>query len=105
MEKAPDLQGYFEHPYPEGYKSYSKSKPMRAQEFDLEREWWNNREENEYAWKVTIDKIKERNYNLDFKNPNNVELGINHSTAEVLDLLENDNRKFDLLIEEIKTVL
>jgi type I restriction enzyme M protein len=96
---------YFEHPYPEGYKSYSKSKPMRAQEFDLEREWWNNREENEYAWKVTIDKIKERNYNLDFKNPNNVELGINHSTAEVLDLLENDNRKFDLLIEEIKTVL
>jgi type I restriction enzyme M protein len=61
---------YYEHPYPSGYKSYSKTKPMRIEEFDAEKEWWNNREESEYAWKVTIDEIKTRNYNLDIKNPN-----------------------------------
>lgn len=61
---------YYEHPYPEGYKSYSKTKPMRIEEFEAEKEWWNNRTENERAWKVSIDAIKERNYNLDIKNPN-----------------------------------
>ena len=62
---------YYEHPYPNGYKSYSKTKPIRIKEFDREKDWWENREENEYVWKVSIDKIKERNYNLDIKNPFN----------------------------------
>lgn len=60
---------YFEHPYPEGYKSYSRSKPLKIEEFDLEKKWWNNREQNQYAWKVTKKEIEEKNYNLDFKNP------------------------------------
>lgn len=61
---------YYEHQYPPGYKSYSKTKPMRIEEFDAEKEWWGNREENGFAWKVSIDKIKEDNFNLDQKNPN-----------------------------------
>ncbi|MBD3276615.1 MAG: N-6 DNA methylase [Candidatus Marinimicrobia bacterium] len=60
---------YYEHPYPEGYKSYSKTKPIRIEEFDREKEWWENREENEFAWKVSIDELKDRDYNLDIKNP------------------------------------
>jgi type I restriction enzyme M protein len=60
---------YFEHPYPEGYKSYSMTKPIRIQEFDLEKAWWNKRVENEYAWKVPVEQIKQNNYNLDIKNP------------------------------------
>lgn len=61
---------YYEHPYPAGYKSYSKTKPMRIEEFEPEKEWWNNRQENERAWKVTIDKLEANNYNLDIRNPN-----------------------------------
>ncbi|HQK20265.1 MAG TPA: N-6 DNA methylase, partial [Polyangiaceae bacterium] len=34
---------------------------------------WDKRKENEVAWKVSIDEIKARNYNLDIKNPHNVE--------------------------------
>jgi len=60
---------YYEHPYPKGYKSYSKTKPIRIQEFKPEKAWWENREENEFAWKVTTQEIKDRNYNLDIKNP------------------------------------
>jgi type I restriction enzyme M protein len=60
---------FYEHPYPEGYKSYSKTKPMRIEEFEPEKKWWHNRTENEYAWKITIDDIKARNYNLDLSNP------------------------------------
>lgn len=52
---------FYEHPYPTGYKSYSKTKPIRIEEFDFEKVWWGNedndfseREENEFAWKVNF---------------------------------------------------
>ena len=61
---------YYEHPYPEGYKSYNKTKPMRIEEFDPEKKWWKKRKESEQAWKVSIDEIRERGFNLDIKNPN-----------------------------------
>lgn len=61
---------YFEHPLPEGYKNYTKTKPVQHEEFNLERNWWKNREENQHAWKVVIQEIKDRNYNLDLSNPN-----------------------------------
>mgnify|MGYP001793998205 CR=1 FL=1 len=60
---------YYEHPYPPGYKSYSKTKPIRIEEFALEKAWWDNREENEFAWKVSVEDIKANGYNLDIKNP------------------------------------
>ena len=61
---------YYEHPYPEGYKSYSKTKPMRIEEFAPEKAWWHDRTENECAWRVGIDRIRERGFNLDVSNPN-----------------------------------
>ena len=31
---------YYEHPYPPGAKSYNKTKPIRIEEFDIEKAWW-----------------------------------------------------------------
>ena len=77
---------YFEHPLPEGYKNYTKTKPIRIEEFELEKQWWNNRKENEYAWKVSIEEIKSRNYNLDIKNPNNQsDNDVNKSPKEIIE--------------------
>ncbi len=64
---------YYEHPYPPGAKSYNKGKPIRIEEFEPERKWWKKRVENEQAWRVSIDQIKQGNYNLDLKNPNTPE--------------------------------
>ncbi|AIF42179.1 N-6 DNA methylase [Virgibacillus sp. SK37] len=61
---------YFEHPLPEGYKRYSKTRPLKANEFEVEKAWWNNRVENENAWKVSTEEIEKRNFNLDIRNPN-----------------------------------
>lgn len=61
---------YYEHPYPEGYKSYSKTKPMRIEEFEPEKAWWEDRKETDLAWRVSIDEIKKRGFNLDIANPN-----------------------------------
>jgi type I restriction enzyme M protein len=60
---------FYEHPYPPGYKSYSKTKPIRIEEFEPEKAWWHNRVENEFAWKVPVEVIKAMGYNLDIKNP------------------------------------
>jgi type I restriction enzyme M protein len=70
---------FFEHPYPEGYKSYSRSKPLTIAEFDREKKWWGGsrrkgRKATEYAWKVAASEIAARNYNLDCKNPHQVKV-------------------------------
>ncbi len=66
---------YYEHPYPPGAKSYSKTKPIRLEEFGPERAWWQNREENEQAWRVSIEEIRARNFNLDISNPRGPKAG------------------------------
>jgi|GEM_PF-25845 len=60
---------FYEHPSPHGDKGYSRTRPLRFEEFELERKWWNERKEDEHAWKVGIKEIQARDYNLDFKNP------------------------------------
>lgn len=64
---------YYEHPYPEGYKSYNKTKPMQIEEFEPEKAWWQNRVESEHSWRVPVETIIANNYNLDIKNPNTVD--------------------------------
>ncbi len=61
---------YFEHPLPEGYKKYTKTRPIRIEEFELEKAWWHDRQETPRAWRVPVETIKARNYNLDIKNAN-----------------------------------
>jgi len=71
-EKTKDVW-YFEHPLPEGYKTYNKSKPIKISEFDIEKEWWSDRDNEKFkkfCWKVSIGEIEKRNYNLDINNPN-----------------------------------
>ena len=60
---------YYEHPLPEGRKNYTKTQPIKFEEFMPCLDWWNHREENEYAWKVSAIDIITTNYNLDRKNP------------------------------------
>jgi type I restriction enzyme M protein len=50
---------FYDHPYPEGRKSYSKTKPIRIEEFANEKAWWGKeendfagRQESEQAWKI-----------------------------------------------------
>ena len=55
---------------PEGYKHFSKTKPMRIEHFEPVREWWGNRTEiadgdNFKSKCYTAEEIAEGNYNLD----------------------------------------
>lgn len=99
---------FFEHPLPKGYKNYTKTKPIKLEEFDLEKKWWNNREENEFTWKVSTEEIINRNYNLDFKNPNKEEedLGDPKMLLEKYHSAKVEVEKLqDALIEELRKIL
>lgn len=61
---------YYEQPLPEGRKNYSKTKPLQFEEFADCIAWWNDRKENERAWRVPAEEIARNGYNLDIKNPN-----------------------------------
>jgi type I restriction enzyme M protein len=91
---------YFEHPLPEGYKIYNKTKPIRIEEFNLEKAWWEDRKENQYAWRVSIEEIKKRNYNLDIKNPHQAENNIGDPKK-----LLSDYKRLLIDISEIRTFL
>jgi type I restriction enzyme M protein len=67
---------FYEHQYPAGVKNYSRTRPMRIEEFEAEQAWWGNeadgfaaRVQNEFAWKVSVEELQARNWNLDCKNP------------------------------------
>ena len=58
---------YYEHTYPEGRKSYSKTNPILYEEFEAEKSWWGkeqddfaSRIEHQYAWKVDFKAKKEK---------------------------------------------
>ena len=68
---------YYRMDLPEGYKAFSKTKPVTINHFNCVINWWNNREEIKdeknddtltETWKskkFSIEEIKKLNYNLD----------------------------------------
>jgi type I restriction enzyme M protein len=60
---------YYEQPLPEGRKNYTKTAPIQFEEFAGLISWWNKREENERAWKVSAAELLANGCNLDRKNP------------------------------------
>ncbi|HIF9183114.1 TPA: N-6 DNA methylase [Photobacterium damselae] len=102
---------FYEHPYPAGVKNYSKTKPMKFEEFQQEIDWWGNeadgfasRIENEHAWKVSIEEIIERNFNLDIKNPHQEEV-IAHDPQELLASYQQQQQEIAELRNQLKNIL
>lgn len=67
---------------PEGYKNFSKTKPMKLEHFAPTIKWWNNREEItidgfDKAKKYSAQEIADRNYNIDL-------CGYPHEEEEIL---------------------
>jgi type I restriction enzyme M protein len=95
---------YFEHKLPEGVKAYNKSKPMRLAEFDVEKNWWINRQESEQSWKVSATDIVNSNYNLDIKNPN-APIEVHDDPAELLKQFKASSDKVVKLQDELRKLL
>lgn len=102
---------FYEHPYPEGVKNYNKTKPMRFEEFQAEIDWWGDeadgfaaRVETKQAWKVSIDDIIARNFNLDIKNPH-VDEQIIHDPDQLLTDFTTQQQAIGELRNQLKAIL
>jgi type I restriction enzyme M protein len=93
---------FYEIPPPEGRKKYSKTKPMRFEEFAGCQSWWDDREENERAWRVPVANLEATDFNLDLRNPNRPDDLAHRPPAELItELLENE-REILRLLEELQ---
>ncbi len=91
---------------PEGYKNFSKTKPIQLEHFKPVIDWWNNREElivDEFpkAKKYTKKEIEELHYNLDL-------CGYPHMEDEILEpkeLIQQFKEKRDSYNAEMERTL
>ncbi len=93
---------YYEHRLPEGQKSYSKTKPIRPEEFDPVGRWMKKPTASDQSWKVSIKEIRDRGWDLDIKNPNRKEEEAEHTTTELLDRLHTSFKTSDALLAKLK---
>lgn len=111
--KPTDKVWFYRMDMPEGYKNFSKTKPIKLEHFDPVIEWWNNRQpisEDGFdkARCYTIKEIQEKNYNLDL-------CGYPHIEEEILepDVLISQyqekraslNANIDSILAQITTIL
>lgn len=100
FEKTGDTKQvwFYEVPPPAGRKKYSKTKPMRFDEFAECQSWWHNRSENQFAWRIPFAEIKTTDFNLDSRNPHSPEdLGHRPPITLIDDALTAERMIVDLL--------
>ena len=96
---------YYQHHLPEGAKAYNKTKPIQAKEFEPIKDWWHDRKESELSWKVPIQTIIDRNYDLDIKNPIKAEESQEYSSSELIALLNNSFSKSSALLTQLEKAI
>lgn len=98
---------------PEGYKNFSKTRPMKLEHFEPTMDWWNNREEiviDEFpkAKKYTIAEIENLKYNIDLcgiPNPEEVILDPMDLIQQYQEKRASLNDEIDHVLEEITSML
>ena len=100
---------FYEHRVPEGQSAYSMTKPIRYEHLQGCIDWWGGakrkgREETEVAWKVSLEDIKARGYNLDIKNPHTV-ADDHGDPAEWLAKLKEAESETAALRDQLKGIL
>ena len=100
---------FYEHAVPEGQKAYSMTKPIRLEHLQSCICWWGgpkreNREETECAWKVSVDDVKGRGYNLDIRNPHTIDDDLGDPEKLLLKLTKAENESARLRCQ-LKAVL
>ncbi len=81
------------------------NKPMQTDEFSACLNWWQQREENKYAWRVSAEEVLKYgdkkqliNVNLDIKNPHSLEVLEHKPPSELAkSIIEKEHRILEIL--------
>lgn len=106
---------FYEHPLPAHRahlkgKSYSATDGLQRAEFDPIKKWWNNRKSNEQAWQVSIDELRECEFDLAQNHPKHAKLTLPAPSAIIgaVRSLQNEGenilRELEASLAQLKNV-
>ena len=93
---------YCEIQLPEGMKNFTKTRPMRDEDWQDCYEKWQNREISENSWIVKIDEIDKETYELTPRNLNKLKKKEYRPAREILEDVLKEEREVMRLFEELK---
>jgi type I restriction enzyme M protein len=101
---------FYEVLTPDDRKKYSKTRPMHFEEFSDCQAWWggpsrDGRIENERAWRVSLGEIEVAGFNLDRRNPNQIDDLAHRPPDELVAELIQTEREIMRLLEEMEAEL
>jgi len=96
---------YYGLPLPEERKQFSKTYPIRAEDFDDCIKWWHNRTEGERAWRVSAAELLANGCNLDVKNPRSSEQAALRPPRDVLREISGYEQEILALLESLRDVV
>jgi len=99
---------FYEVPLPDGRRGYTKTKPMRFEEFAPCAEWWGGeqrtgREQNDHAWKVSAEHIRNADFDLDIPNPHIEDDQTHRSPGELIDELAKTEEEILQLLSDLQS--
>jgi type I restriction enzyme M protein len=97
---------------PSGRKNYTKTGPLRFEEFADCQTWWNNRKENQQAWKMSASELIKYSLNgdlvsvnLDVKNPNSSNEIVHVPPGQLVQSLLSKEQRIAELVTSISKLL
>lgn len=90
---------------PKGRERFTKTEPLTLEDFDEFFKLRKKRADSENSWTVTIDEIKERNYDLKAVNPHRVAEVDIRTPAELLAEIEQHNRDLNAALKDLRKAL
>lgn len=93
---------YYEVQIPNDKKNFTKTNPIRYENFAECISLWKERPDTDYSWTIPVEKVIEENYNLDFKNPHRSEELEHRPPDELIESILNKEHQIVNLMKEIK---
>jgi hypothetical protein len=96
---------YYDLPLPSGLKNFSKSKPIRANNFLECSKLWDGKTLSDNSWVISAEQVVESEYNLNFKNPNKKNGLELEKPQNLLHLLSESNQSLNEILTDLKNEL
>jgi len=96
---------YYEIQPPEGLKNFTKTRPMRDEDWFDCYEKWKNKEISENSWIVDIDEIDKETYELTPRNPNKLKKKEYKPARDILEDVLREEKEVISLLKDLRGIL
>ncbi len=96
---------YYEIQPPEGKKNFTKTRPIRDDDWKDCIEKWKSRETSENSWIIKISDIDKETFELTPRNPNKLKKKEYRKPEEIFEDVLKEEKEVEKLFEELKKVL